>query len=391
MRGRANGYHEACPEDSTLDSGSLHRASVSNVESRGQRPWRRQCRVMFRLLFAMPVLTLLSGWTLSRRPVQQVSMAAAIDVSVSPDRGATLVFGRDGHVLHAIGSRAIVYAAESGAVTSTVALGPETEVFSVTSDGRTALCAVRLAGGIRVHLVLVDTETGGREDIPASWYDPEYDGPNAALSGDGRLVSIYSESGPRDSPMAVAVYDWPTKTLVATRTSEYISAGGGFGGGVTVDGNVEFVNNRVGRKLVNLQTGRLMGRFGLASVRAPDGAWTVEFPDRSWNESAPRDVLVKDGASGRQRGQLDVQAADAETHGEMTGVFCGTTGRFVLGRGRGVAVYAIPAGTLLASFDLASWRDGSATDTDQVSVACASTGARVAILSGERLTVHDLK
>ncbi len=346
---------------------------------------------MFQLLLAIPLLTLLSGWTLSRRPVQQLRAAAAIDLGVSPDRGATLAFSRDGHVLHAIGSRAIAYAAESGDVIGIVALGPDTEVFSVTSDGRTALCAVRLAGGTRVRLVLVDTETGGRQDIPSSWYGPEYDYRNATFSADGRLVSIYSESGTRESPMAVAVYDWPTKTLVATRTSEFIAAGGGFGGGVTVDGNVEFVNNRVGRKVVDRQTGRLMGRFGFASVRSPDGAWTVEFPDRSWNESASRDVLVRDGASGRQRGQLGVQAADAETHGEMTGAFCGTTGRFVLGRGRGVAVYAIPAGTLLASFDAASWRDASATDSDQVSVACAATGARVAILSGDRLTLRDLK
>jgi hypothetical protein len=135
----------------------------------------------------------------------------------------------------------------------------------------------------------------------------------------------------------------------------------------------------------------LLGQFGFASVRASDGAWVVEFPDRSWNESAPRDVLVKDGASGRPRGQLDVQPADAETHGEMTGAFCGTTGRFVLGRGRGVAVFAIPSGTVLSSFSAASWRDASMKDTDQVSVACASTGTRVAILSGARLTVHDLK
>ena len=48
--------------------------------------------------------------------------------------------------------------------------------------------------------------------------------------------------------MTVTVYDWATKTLVAKQASENISAGGIDGGGVTVDGAIEFVNNRVGRK-----------------------------------------------------------------------------------------------------------------------------------------------
>lgn len=350
-------------------------------------------------LFGMSVLLPLIP---SLASAQDVTVTAAFDAHTPPDLGAKLVFSDAAH-LYAIGNRrAIIYvtgaliieqpaAADIGSMIegNVVNLDPDTDILSVTSDGRTAILDVG-AGEEHARFVLLDVITGQRKDIPSDWYEPgPY--PNGALSGDGRLVSIYSESGPAESPMTVTVYDWPTKTLVATRTSEYISAGGGFGGSVTADGFVEFENNRVGRKVVDLKTGRLIGWFGPDTVRSPDGAWAVEFPNLSFNESAPKEVLIKDGASGEARGKLDVQVPDDEMYGQMSGAFCGTTGRFVAASGRDSAVYAIPSGKLLASFPAATWRDASADDTDPVSVACSPRGTRVAILSGTRLTFHDMK
>jgi hypothetical protein len=192
--------------------------------------------------------------------------------------------------------------------------------------------------------------------------------------------------------MKVTVYDWPTRTLVAARTSEYISAGGGFGGGVTTDGQIEFVNGRVGHKLVDLKTGRLLGWFGPDSVRSPDGKWAVEFPDLSFNEKAPKEVLLKDGSNAQPRGKLNLDSplTDDDLYGSMSGAFCGNTGRLVVARGKAVALYSIPSGNLLANFPVSSWRDPKVDDMNVPTVACSPTGTRVAILSGSRLTFHDL-
>ena len=78
--------------------------------------------------------------------------------------------------------------------------------------------------------------------------------------------------------MTVSVYDWRTKTAVATRSSQYVSAGGIMGGGVTEDGEVEFSGNRVGSTIVDLKTGRVMAQFGPSAVRSPDGKWRSSFP-----------------------------------------------------------------------------------------------------------------
>ncbi len=353
--------------------------------------------ILLAVVLCPGVLTLalaaLPAWTLPSRPAQVAQVAAARDVRVLPDANSKLAFSEDGQLLHAIGTtRAITYSADTGAVASIVNLPPDAEVWSVTSDGGTALLGIRVAE-VNIHLALFETGAGRLQDIPSGWYKPEDSDPTAELSGDGNLVSIYDESGADDGPMTVTVYDWATKTLVVKRTSEFISAGGSFGGGVTPDGAIEFSNNRVGRKIVDLKTGRLLGRFGFLSVRSPDGAWVVEFPDRDWDESAPLDVLVKDGRTGETRGKLDAQVADDEAHnyGAFDGAFCGTTGRFILARGQRVAIYAIPSGKLLTGFPDESWRDANAGDTDRVAVACSSKGAHVAILSGTRLTFHDLR
>ena len=334
----------------------------------------------------------------SAAPPQKIIALGSYDVNMFAGRDVKLAFSDANH-FYAIGnSRVLLY--DAGAMHNdrppvTVVNFPfDTEVHAISFDGRKAILATGVCGNEK-KLEFLNTATAHREDIPLSWYDLTDSDAVGALSGDGRLLSIYSESGPSDSPMAVSVYDWSTKTLVEKRTSEWISAGGGFGGGVTADGAVEFENNRVGRKVVDLRTGRLLGMFGYDSARSPDGAWEVEFPDRTWNESLPKAVLIKDGATAQTRGKLnlDVPLADDETWGVTStiGAFCGNTARFVVARGRSIALYAIPSGNLLASFPIPSWRDPKADDTDRPTVACSPTGTRVAILSGSRLTFHDMK
>jgi len=327
---------------------------------------------------------------------QNVSIARSYDAHMPPDEYVKLAFVDANH-FYAIGSnRALVY--EVGAIVNgrppaiVAKFDPDTEVRSVTSDGRKAILVITDSPE-RFRLILLDSTTSKREDIPSSWYDSTDSEIPAALSGDGRLLSIYSEAGPTDSPMTVSVYDWQTKSLVAKRASELISAGGGFGGGVTTDGQIEFVNGRVGSKLVDLKSGRLLGRFGPDSVRSPDGKWVVEFPDQSFNESAPKEAIIKDGTNAQPRGKLnlDPPVGDNEIYGSISGAFCGTTGHFVVARGRTVTLYSIPSGSLVVNFPASSWRDPKADDTTRPTVACSPTGTRVAILSSSRLTFHDLK
>jgi len=326
---------------------------------------------------------------------QNLHIVRSYEAHMPPDRDLKLAFSDVNH-FYAIGSnRALVFDADAisgGHPPIIVAkFDPNTEVSSITSDGRKAILVVTESPE-HVRLVLFDTTTGQREAIPPGWYDSADSETPAALSGDGRLLSVFSASGIADSPLAVSVYDWPTRTLVVKRTSEWLSAGGAYTGGVTSDGQIEFVSTRGKRKLVDLKTGSLLAWFGLDSVRSPDGKWVVDFPDRNWNESAPRDALLKDGTSAQTRGKLnfDPPVSDDESYGTMSGAFCGTTGRFVAARAQSVALYSIPGGNLLVSFPVSSWRDPKADEMEVPTVACSPTGTRVAILSGSRLTFHDL-
>jgi hypothetical protein len=357
------------------------------------------------LLIALWLSNLAQTATTSAAPAQNVRIVGSSEGRTLPGRDAKLAFSDADH-FYAIGNtRAIVYVPwatifKRPTPADTVVMFAanvanfefDTEVRAISSDGRKAILATGVCGNEK-KLAFLDTATGQRKEIPSDWYDLTDSDAIAALSGDGRLLSIYSETGPAESPMAVTVYDWPTKTLVAKRTSEWISAGGSFGGGVTADGAVEFDNNRVGRKLVDLKTGRLLGKFGYDSARSPDGAWVVDFPDRNWNESAPKDVLIKDGTNGHTRGKLnlDSQLTDDDLYGSMTGAFCGNTVRFVVARQQSVSLYSIPSGNLLANFPVSSWRDPKVDDMNVATIACSPTGNRVAILSGSRLTFHDLK
>ena len=331
--------------------------------------------------------------------LQNATIVRSFDARMPPDRDVKLAFG-DGNYFYAIGSsRALTYLVYQigtmnlgNAPTTVTKFDPNTEVDSITSDGRKAILVVTDSPE-HVRLILFDAKTGQREAVPSSWDDSTDSETPAALSGDGRLLSIFSASGIADSPLAVTVYDWPTKTLVAKRTSEWLSAGGAYTGGVTSDGQIEFVSTRGKRKLIDLKTGALLAWFGLDSLRSPDGKWVVDFPDRNWNESAPKDVVLKDGTNGQTRGKLnlDPPVSDDESYGTMSGAFCGNTGRFVVARGRSIELYAIPSGNLLTSFPRASWLDPTADNRDVPTVACSPTGTRVAIVSGSRLTFHDLK
>lgn len=348
--------------------------------------------MIYRMLLLTLAFAMLPGGTLFAGPPQALSLGAARDARVPPDEDAKLAFSSDGKILHAIGkARAIAYAVGTGTVTSTVNLPPDTKVLSITSDGATAVINMDVSGE-HARLFLFDTQMGQQQEIPATWYVA---GPDAyaAISGDGRLVSVYDVSGSVSTtpPMIVRVYDWSAKSLVVEKLSEIFSVHGLTNGGVTTDGAIEFVNDRAGRKIFDLKSGAMIGLFSYDSVRSPDGAWVVEFPDRSYDESASKDVLLKEGATGKTHGKLDAFVEDYEANGSMQGAFCGKTGRFILGRGKAVEVFAIPSGRLLASFPVASWRGANADETDPVTVACSPTGTRVAILSGSRLTVHDLR
>jgi hypothetical protein len=329
-------------------------------------------------------------------------VALALSLLMSPaavfGQSGAAEFSRDGRFLHVVGRfpgaagemehvRAVTYLARTGAVVHVINLQPDTSVGSTTSDGRTAIIETG-ASGQHPGLSLLDTETGRLEAIPDSWYQPDSE-LDAELSGDGRLVSIYSETDSA-APMTVTVYDWKTKTLVTRRTSEYVAAGGGMSGGVTWDGAVAFEGNRVGSTIVDLTTGRVMAQFGPSAVRSPDGAWAVQFPNLNWDESSSKDVLVKDGKDGHIVGKLDAQVPESELDGALGGAFCGTSGRFVIAGAHSVAAYVLSSGKRLASFPEPTWKDASTGDGVSV-VACSPAGTRVAIFSGARVTFHDLK
>jgi hypothetical protein len=54
-------------------------------------------------------------------------------------------------------------------------------------------------------------------------------------------------------------------------------------------------------------------------------------------------------------------------------------------------VYAIPSGALLASLPAGSWQDIRAAQDNRVRTACSSNGNRIGVLSGKRLTIHELR
>jgi hypothetical protein len=334
---------------------------------------------------------------------QDLSVPASLDTSEG--HTISLIFSEDGRLLREIrllnpeaaiavwNIRAITYDSSTGSIRHLLNLGPDTWCLSVTSDGRTAIISVdRDREGARAHLLLVDTETGQTQDIPSKWFDANDNNPYATISGDGRIVSAYTESDPEHG-LIVSLYDWQTKKFIAKQSWGY-PAGGFTSGGVTEDGKIEFSNNRTGGDVVDPKTGRVLVTVQPHSHRSPDGAWVVEFPNTLYLD-APKEVIIKSGMGGEVVGKLELRIADDDDREKWSwarSAFCGTSGKFVAAANNTVQVFAIPSGKKLADFPLKTWQDDAdptKTDTAAI-VGCSSNGKRVAIRSGKRLTVHDL-
>jgi len=284
--------------------------------------------------------------------------------------------------------RAITYSAATGEVLRVRDLAPDTQALSVTPDGTIAII---LVGGDaqtgRAVLQRVDLETGKAEEVPSKWFDMDDTRPWAEISGDGALVSAYSEEGPDDGPRIVTVYNWRTKTLVAKQSSGF-DAGGVDAGGVTPDGKIEFSNNRAGSLIVDPKTGKTLVSYGPSGIRSPDGAWVVNFPTESLDEHA--DVPILNGLNGQPLGKLDLSLTDDELDSWWRGAFCGVSGKFIASGPDEVLAFQIPSGKKLATFPPDSWKDPKDQDKAVPEVACSSSGKRVAIRDGDRLTFHDL-
>lgn len=338
-----------------------------------------------------------------------VPRISAQDVTIAavPDAGDvfrdSLAFSKDGSVLREVRSlkprsdganfrvQVASYDASTGKLRRSFLLQLDTFNLSATTDGRTlVISADRDREDVPARLFLFDTETGRTQDIPSKWFDADDHNPYAAISGDGRLVSAYGASGLGDGPpLAVRVYDWATKKLIAKQMTGY-PAGGFFWGGVTEDGQIAFTSNRTGSDILDPRTGRILGQFGAYSVRSSDGAWSVEFPNLLFGD-APKDVLIKNGMNGTVVGKLDLQMTDDEFTSGWTGAFCGESGRFIAVAVDAVAAYEIPSGKQIQVFPPNSWRDLEKNGERAAAVACSSDGKRVAIRSGGRLALHDLK
>jgi len=315
------------------------------------------------------------------------------------DSTVKLVFSKDGRVLREIREvssedenhfsrvHAITYAASTGEINQVWKLQPYTRLYSASTDGRLAIIFLDTPNrDEHGHPLLLDTQTGQTWDIPAEWLDSDDPRSVTTISGDGRLVSICSFSGSSDTPMLVNIYDWRTKKLVASQMSELFSAGGIFGGGLTEDGKIEFWNNRVGSKIVEPKTDRSIVEFGPNAVRSPNGRWIVELAGYLHGRER-LDTTVINGENGELLGKLDLKIRDQPAV-SWSGVFCGTTGRFIAWDADSVLVFDIPSRKQIATIPVETWRDQSLATTD---VGCSWNGKRVAIRSGQRLTLHDLK
>ena len=388
-----------------LHSGIVIAQQTAAAVSRANRraPAAKEVSTLCRLLLVMGLFAAVF--------VNIVPECAAQDVSITTLRDTSgiqtenLAFSKDGRLLReiqllspsALGKfssvRAITYDATTGSKKHCLNLGPDTAFLSATSDGGTAVIGVnRFRNDARAHVVLADMETGESQDIPNQWFDADDDRPYAQISTDGRIVSAYTESDPQYGRV-VTLYEWRTKKLVAKQSEAY-PAGGISWGGVTADGKIEFLNNRSGGDVVDPKTGRVLVKVTPNSHRSPDGRWAVEYPN-TIADGVPREVVIKNGRSGEEVGKLELQMADdneLESWAWARGTFCGMSGRFVAAASNTVQVFAIPSGKRLADFPIKTWQDTDPTKTDSTAiVGCSFNGKRVAIRSGTRLTLHDLK
>ena len=353
---------------------------------------------MRRLLLLMVALAAVSTSRIPRSMAQDVNVAAVPEPSEYET--TNLVFSNDGRTLREVIQflgpatdkywhvRAISYDAATGRIRHVLSLRHNTSFLSATADGRIAvITADRGEPGKRSHCFLLDTNSGRAKDIPSKWFETDVYDPYAQISGDGRLVSSYSEV--TDIGMVVTVYEWRTRKVVGKQARRF-DAGGILWGGVTEDGKIAFSNNRVGSEIVDPKTGGLIAQIGPDSVRSSDGAWIAEFPNQL-DDNAPKYVPIENGMDGKVVGKLDLQMTDDEQSKPWRGAFCGTSGRFVAANPAAVLAYETPSGKQIARFPIATWQDSNANGSYLTVVACSSNGKRVAIRSGTRLTLHDLK
>lgn len=285
----------------------------------------------------------------------------------------------------------VTYDVRTGAVLHVLDQGEDSRFLSATTDGRIAL--ISFHGGVEKarHVVRLDVETGRQEGIPAQWFGDDHrpDEPYATISGDGRLIGAYSETGPPERPRVLTLYDWQTKKRIAQRSTGF-PAGGISWGDVTVDGKISFQGNRGGGEVVDPKTGRRLTGVGPNTYRSPDGAWDVDFPNPMFD--AEQATTITDGMTGIVVGKLEGSGGNntaAWTWGR--GGFCGTSGRFAVARVGIVEVFEIPSGKRIAEFPAETWRGERGPDVDApATVGCSADGKGVAIRSAERLTIHRL-
>jgi hypothetical protein len=352
------------------------------------------------ILFSAAMITPLVG-----APLPTSAQVVSVEVSTETveARTANLAFSKDGRKLREVQAvgvaagrasqrvRAITYDATTGSIRHVLTLDPGTDFSSATPDGRTAIISVdRDRNDAHARLLLIDMETGKAQNFPPEWFDTGDTNPYAQISADGRLVSAFTASGPESGPLVVTLYDWRTKKPIAEQSTGY-PAGGFSWGGVTADGKIEFLNNRVGGEIVDPKNGRLLLRIGPNSHRSSDGAWVVDFPNPMYDE-VPQKVVISNGSNGELVGKLDLQIADdQENWGSGRGALCGTSGRFIAATYDTVQAFEIPSGTKIADFPKSTWQDADAMKTNPaIAIACSSNGRRVAIRSGARLTLHNL-
>jgi hypothetical protein len=353
---------------------------------------------MHRMSFRMFALAAMIATNVFGSEAQEVSVASLPEFS--DPYHEMLAFSKDGRFLREIGSvnsadmdqvshvRAVTYMAATGGIRHVWNFGSDTTLLSASSDGRRLVIAVhRGTVGARVRVFLFDTKTGRSQDVPSNWFDVDDYLAWAEISGNGRLVSTYSESGPQNGPVVVSVYNWRTKKLLARQSTGYPATGGSWGG-VTEDGKINIANSRTGSEIVDPKTGRVMVMLGVYSFRSQDGAWIVEFPNAEFLD-APIAPIIENGMSGQELGRLDLPMKDDAQSGRWRGAFCGTSGRFFAASPASASAYELLSGKRVASFPVEAWQDKNQIDSTPA-VACSANGKRVAIRSGVRLTLHDL-
>jgi hypothetical protein len=342
-------------------------------------------------VFAMMIAVLL-GSSISKSAAQGLGEMA--DSDDGDAYTVNLAFSKDGRTVREIrmvrgqsrSVRTISRDVLTGKVRHVFDLEPDTRFFSATIDGRIAVISENADRPEKpVRLFLLDTETGHIRDIPSDWFDPSDHLPDASISGDGQWISICSLSGDADAPRVVSVYNWRTRKLVARQATGF-SAGGFDGGGVTVDGKIEFTNNRSGTEIVDPKTGQSLLAYGPNSIRSPDGAWVVELA--GYLHARERlETIVINGLDGQVLGKLDLNISDV-LNVSWSGVFCGTSGRFIAWNPDSVLAFDIRSRKQIASIPGDS---GRGDNLPPMAVGCTWTGKRVAIRSGARLTLHDLE